>query len=211
MWTGHALDPKVIGLMDHLLEPAPTWTSFFAKPSSLIKIIYQALPFIIRARISVTWPGVLSFLQAIRSSPPPFPTTSSLKVGAAGFCWGGRHAINLSHDDPATRVASPETTEPQRLVDAVFTHPSMLRLPRDIEKVRVPTSVAIGDVDAVVKAKDALEMKRILDDKDGHEMRIEPGAKHGFSIRMHPEDEHEMECAERAEKQAISWFNKQLV
>jgi hypothetical protein len=29
-----------------------------------------------------------------------------------------------------------------------------------------------------------------------------------FAVRTHPEDKHEMECAQQAEDQAISWFTR---
>jgi hypothetical protein len=212
------MSPKAIAPTEHVLEPASTCTSFLTKPLSLAKALYLTVPWMLRTSISKTWPGVLSFFQAVRRSPPPFPSTTkdgSLKVGVAGFCWGGKHAILLSHDNPATRVVQAKGKgEPQRLVDAVFTaHPSFMKLPHDAEAIRVPTSVVTGDVDAVMKPKTAFEMKRILDARgsDEHEMRIEPGAKHGFAIRTHPEDEHEVNCAKRAESQAIEWFNRWLV
>lgn len=202
--------------MDHLVEPAPTWGSFFAKPLTFVRAAITALPWLYNTRLAATWPGTLAFFQALRTAPPPFesPVPGDLRVGAAGFCWGGKRAVNLSHDLPEHRVVRHEaqargSEEPQPLVDAVFTaHPSMLELPGDAIKARIPTSVVVGDVDAVLKAGDARNMKSILDSMDHHEMRIEPGAKHGFSIRMHPDNEHEMECAHRAEEQAISWFQK---
>lgn len=194
------------------MEPAPTWGSFFAKPLSLVKALSFALPWLFHTKFAVCHPRVVQFIQALRTSPAPFPT-QSLKIGVAGFCWGGQHAIHLSHDDPSVRVKrhGSATDEPEPLVDCVFTaHPSFLKIPQDIEVMKLPTSVAVGDQDAVLKAPDAARMKAILDASEQHEMRIEPGAKHGFSVRPHPEDQHEAECADRAEQQALSWFNKWL-
>lgn len=201
--------------MDHIINPAPTWLSLFAKPISIVRAALIAIPWVLRTNISRTWPGVLSFFQALRRSPAPFDSPGGvLKIGAAGFCWGGKHVLLLSHDDPATRVSAPgqDQDQPQRLIDAAFTaHPSFVKLPQDAEMASVPTSVVVGDSDAVLRTRDALTMKAVLDARgDDHEMRIEPRAKHGFAVRMHPEDKHEVECAERAEQQALSWFNRWL-
>jgi len=54
------------------------------------------------------------------------------------------------------------------------------------------------------KMKDILEVKK----KGDHDVILIEGAKHEFAIRTHPDDEHEMECARKAEAQAIEWFTK---
>lgn len=61
-----------------------------------------------------------------------------------------------------------------------------------------------------MKAPLIAQMKDILEEKarkvDQFEVNIIPGAKHGFAVRTRPEDKHQMECAERAEEQAVAWF-----
>jgi len=52
--------------------------------------------------------------------------------------------------------------------------------------------------------KEILEVKK----KGDHEVNIIPGAKHGFAVRTHPDDKHQMECADKAEKQAVEWFGR---
>lgn len=211
---GHSLNTEVIGLLDHVLEPAPTWASFLAKPWSFVRMASFAIPWLMSAKISVCYPRVVKFIQDLRLSAPPFDT-SSLKIGVAGFCWGGKHTILLSHDDPSVHVKRHESQasngEAEALVDCLFTaHPSFLNIPKDINAMKLPTSVTVGDQDAVLKVDGARQVKAILDKTEQHEMRIEPGAKHGFSVRMHPENKLEVECAERAEEQALAWFHKWL-
>ena len=173
-----------------------------------------AIPWKINARISITNPVVISFFQALRTSPPPFPT-NNLKIGAAGFCWGGKHTILLAQDSSSSRVHRHEsqinsaTLEP--LIDCAFTaHPSYLDIPADIEAINIPISVAVGNEDVQMKPPQIQQMKEILEGKKdgGHEVKIFPGAKHGFAVRNHPDDKHEMECAENAEVQAIEWFTR---
>lgn len=86
-------------------------------------------------------------------------------------------------------------------------------IPDDANAVTIPTSVAIGENDMAMKTPLINQMKEILEvkKKGDHEVVIIPGAKHGFSIRTHPDDAHEMECAEKAEVQAIEWFTKWFV
>lgn len=207
------MDSAAIGIMDRLLEPS-TWLETFSKPLYVYQAMRIGLPWKNKTAIPITLPRVVAFFQALRTSAPPF-ATDSLKIGAAGFCWGGKHTVLLAQDSPSTRVQRHESqakksAEPEPLIDCAFTaHPSYIEVPVDIEAITVPISVAIGDKDKVMKASVAEKMKEILDSKKaGHEVTILPGAKHGFAIRTHPDNKHEMECAEKAEAQAIKWFTK---
>ena len=121
----------------------------------------------------------------------------------------------LAQDAHSSRVHRHEsqinsaTLEP--LLDCAFTaHPSYIDVPRDIEAITIPISVAVGDEDTAMKAPLIQQMKEILEVKKrgDHEVTIMPGAKHGFAVRTHPDDKHEMECAEKAEVQAIEWFTR---
>lgn len=206
------MNPRAMNIMDKLIEPASWLKTILYKPIYAVQAMSIAIPWMNKTKVSVTYPRVVSFVQALRTSPPAFPT-NSLKVGVAGFCWGGKHAVLLCQDDASTRVRRHESqiksTDPEPLIDCAFiAHPSNIEVPVDIEAITVPISVAVGDNDMVLKAAPAKQMKQILEVKSGHEVTILPGAKHGFAIRTHPDDEYEMECAEKAEIQAIKWFTK---
>jgi dienelactone hydrolase len=213
---GNAMDPKIVGIMDNLMNPASWIATIFFKPIYLVQTMAIAIPWKMKTGIPATHPKVVSFVQALRTSAPPF-ATDKLKIGAAGFCWGGKHAILLAHDQPATRVqrhASQIIHEaPQALLDCAFTaHPSYIDVSREIDAITIPLSVAIGDEDAQMKGPQILQMKDILEKKSAadNEVVVMPGAKHGFAVRTHPDDEHEVECAEKAEAQAIKWFTRWL-
>jgi dienelactone hydrolase len=159
-------------------------------------------------------PRIFNFFKALRTSPPPFPT-NDLKIGAAGFCWGGYYTILLAHDIPSSRVQRNESQASsaalQPLIDCAFTaHPSMVTVPKDIEGVNLPLSVAVGNEDMAMKGTLILQVKEILEvkKKGDHEVVIMPGAKHGFAIRVDPKDELQLEYAEKAEVQAIEWFSR---
>lgn len=77
---------------------------------------------------------VTPFFQSLRSSPE----TEGLKIGAAGYCWGGKYTVLLTHG-------------PTPLIDAGFTaHPSNLVMP-DIEQVKAPLCISVGDIDMAWK------------------------------------------------------------
>lgn len=86
-------------------------------------------------------------------------------------------------------------------------------MPKDIDDVVVPLSVTVGDDDMYLKGPLAVQTKEILEKKKagGHQVVILPDAKHGFAIRTDPDDHYQMECAEKAELQAIEWFKMWFV
>src|ERR1700761_5078650 len=134
------------------------------------------LPFLYRNRLSVCWPIVTKFLRELREDKG-----TTLPVGIAGFCWGGLHAIKLTHN-----IAETKTEGGRPLADAFFAaHPSNVDVPRDIGDVKLNLSIAIGDDDGVMGIKQIREAEKILNAKTtiDSEVIIYPGAKHGFSIR----------------------------
>ncbi|KAH8654735.1 Alpha/Beta hydrolase protein [Ilyonectria robusta] len=214
--SGSSMDPRAIALLDNIMEPAPWFDTIFYKPITAIQWMTIALPWILKTRLPVTRARVFSFIQALRTSSPPFPT-NNLKIGVAGFCWGGKHTLLLAQDEPSSRVrrhnSQINSANPEPLIDCAFTaHPALIEVPRDIEDIAIPTNVAIGDEDTFMKVSLVKQMKHVLEveNKGSHEVTILPGARHGFAVRARPDNEHEMECAEKAEVQAIDWFTRWL-
>lgn len=214
--TGSSLPFKFMQLMEEKVKKPASWfTTLFYKPFWFAQAMWMVIPWIFKNRSSVCKPRIFNFFKAIRTSPPPFPT-NKLKMGAAGFCWGGYYTILLAHDTPSSRVQRHEAqtssaTALEPLIDCAFTaHPSLLTMPKDIEAVNLPLSVAVGNEDTAMKGPQRLQMKEILEvkKKGDHEVVIMPGAKHGFATRVDPRDEWQLECAEKAEVQAIEWFKR---
>jgi dienelactone hydrolase len=163
-------------------------------------------PFFIINRQSVSQGRIFNFIKAIRTSPPPFPA-AALKVGAAGFCWGGKYTVLLSHDMPSSRVLVDGELQP--LIDCGFTaHPSLLSMPSDIEKVQRPLSVVVGNEDMAMSSEKIRQMEGILKKGDHHEVVLLEGAKHGFAVRVDLTDELQNKYSKEAEVQAINWFTK---
>ena len=180
--------------MDGVLEPAPSWfEAIVYKPFYLLQVIIAAVPFFMKNKDAVIKPRVWNFFTAIRNDPE----TSNLKIGAAGFCWGGKYTILLSHE--------------QGMIDVGFTaHPSKMKFPEEWDAVRKPLSVAIGDVDLGIKIEMVKDIKVLLERKEDVpcELTIYPGAKHGFAIRADPKDEGQTKSGCQAEDQAFRWFTK---
>lgn len=170
------------------------------------------IPWLYHTREAVSKPIITKFFQNLRSHSPPFET-ERLRIGAAGFCWGGYYTVYLSKDEPGTRVASPVSGETLPLIDCGFTaHPSFLTVPKDIEAIKQPVSVGNGADDQFLGRKNMLLLKSILEGKEdaAHEVIIYEGANHGFAIRGDPNDPKQAELGAKAEDQAVSWWKKQL-
>ena len=162
-------------------------------------MLTDLLPHLWRNRMSVCWPRMTAWFTALRAQ-------TSLPIGAAGFCWGGLHAIMLAQDRPDVKTSSGKP-----FVDACFAaHPSNVSMPGDFQKVMRPLSVAIGDEDAIMPLKQTEQAKGILESLSHGigELKIYPGARHGFSVRASRSEPDAKETiqAEEAEEQAVKWF-----
>ena len=138
----------------------------------------------------------MSFLTELRKLE-----AAKLPVGVAGFCWGGLHVVQL-----ATQASG----DNKALVDVCFTaHPSGLSFPKDIEGIRKPFSVAIGDKDPLMTPKQSIETESVLKkNKVEYEVVAYEGAGHGFSVRIDRTNPKQTEQAVQAEQQAVNWFTK---
>lgn len=185
--------------MESLLAPSPSiFTTIFYKPLWLLRVIGAAVTFLFYNGESVIKPKTFQFHEALRSDPE----TKSLKIGSAGFCWGGKYTIHLAQEP--------------NLIDVGFTaHPSKMKFPEDWDKLQKPLSIAIGDVDLGIKIDMVKDIKTLLEGqtkpKGQNEVVIYPGAKHGFAVRADPKDESQTKSAGEALKQAIDWFTKWMV
>lgn len=200
--------------METLLEKTSWFTTIFIKPLLLLKALYHLIPWILTCSPAKTEAGVIKYFKALRTSPPPFQT-QDLKIGAAGFCWGGKHTVTLAKDEPEHRVIrhSSQTLSSASapLIDAAFVaHPTYIKVPDDVDLIKIPISWSVGEEDLQMKGPDIEKVKDILESKKDaeHEVQLIPGAKHGFATRTHPEDKEQMAAAERAEEQAVSWFSQ---
>lgn len=180
-------------LWDHAL----TQSVGIHRPSGL-RTSFYFFPFLFYNRWSVTKPRIYDFFRALRAS-------TSLSVGAAGFCWGGKWVTLMAHGQDRTEDGRP-------LIDAAYTaHPSMLKLPDDAEPVQLPYSVAIGTLDHAIGPAQLSVFKKALEGKKDVEVIEYEGARHGFAVRGNPEIEAEKKNGIAAEDQAVRWLCKYLI
>jgi len=162
--------------------------------------LYGFIPFIARNRIGRSFPVVENFFSELRKAEG-----ANLPVGAAGFCWGGKHTFLLA------RKAGD-----QALIDAGFVgHPSFVDFPGDIEKLKLPLSIAVGDKDNQIPPKMAAEIKTMFEkesERGAREIRVYDNCGHGFCVRADAtlKDSEPVQQAAEAEDQCIEWFNKHL-
>jgi len=148
-------------------------------------------PWLLKHRESISKPLITSFITAIRS------ISGTEKVGAVGFCWGGRYAILAAHGE----------------VDVAYAcHPSLVAVPGDFEGVTKPLSLAVGDKDSLLGMGTVGQIQDLMAKKTEvpHELRIYEGQVHGFALRGDWSGERERKAMDEAEKQGVEWFNKFL-
>jgi len=188
-------------LIDMMAEAADTGksASWLWKPYHVGWTLVSFVPFLIRNRFAVSMPKVRSFFEAVRMNEG-----MSLPIGVAGFCWGGKHAVVLAQNELASNDKS--------LIDASFTaHPSLVEIPADLEKITKPLALANGDQDFVTSIKEVERWRSVTDALAvDTEVQVYPGAGHGFAIRADPKSEKIMEQSDKAEHQAVNWFEKQF-
>ncbi|KZF24400.1 hypothetical protein L228DRAFT_266743 [Xylona heveae TC161] len=178
-----------------------SWTDTLLKPYYFAKMLYLMIPFMLANTFSKTWPPVKSFFESIRENEG-----ANLPVGAAGFCWGGKHTVVLAHGY--------EASNGKPLIDAGFTaHPSNLVLPTEIEQMKKPVSFALGDKDIVIKAPQIEQIKQIVEKQSEEakgEVKVYYGASHGFGVRADLVLLDAQKQANECQEQALHWFNSQF-
>ena len=145
-------------------------------------------------REAVSKPIIDKFIDHVKHIP------GTGKVGALGFCWGGRYAILATHGGAGG-------------VDAGYAcHPAMVGIPADLDPVSKPLSLAFGDQDSLVNQEAVGQFIDVLGKKKDipHEIRIYEDQIHGFAVRGDENNEKDKKAMDDAFKQGIDWFNKYL-
>ncbi|KAL3749211.1 hypothetical protein ACJRO7_010326 [Eucalyptus globulus] len=114
------------------------------------------------------------------------------KIGAAGFCWGAKVAVELA--------------KCELIQAAVLLHPAFVTLD-DIKEVKVPIAVLGAEIDRFSPLELLEQFEEVLAAKsevDGF-VKIYPKTSHGWTIRYKVEDEA---AAMEAHSDMIQWFVK---
>jgi len=154
-------------------------------------------PWLLKHREAVSEPIISGFVNTVRQIP------GTQKIGAIGFCWGGRYAILQAHGKKEGSVGG---------VDAAYAcHPSLIAIPGDFEPVTMPLSLALGDRDSLLDAKSVEQIKEVMDKKSSpSEVRIYEDQVHGFTLRGDWSSEKDKKAMDDSEEQGISFFKRYL-
>ncbi|EPS42228.1 hypothetical protein H072_3896 [Dactylellina haptotyla CBS 200.50] len=193
-------------LLDFPIEEiAYNWTSpraLFWKPYYIFWSMWVVIPFRLKNGYPESHKRVVKFLTELRK------TEEGRKklVGVAGFCWGGKHAFLLG------AKKSQEGDKPY-LIDFAFSgHPSSLEVPKEIDELECPMSVAMGTDDFMNSVEFSKDLKDRLEKKEGRaqgsHLVFWEGGNHGFACRADLKNERLKECADGAEDQFVSWVHK---
>lgn len=158
----------------------------------------NVIPFLYHNYPGKSFPGVKGFFEQLRKDEG-----ATQSVGAAGFCWGGKHVILLSQG---------HEIDGKPLIDAGFTaHPSMLSIPGDLEKIKRPISFALAAKDDQISPATAEKLKTVVEalasPATGEAFVIEKTG-HGFAVRADVAEDDVAAQAAQAEQQCIDWFHK---
>jgi len=148
-------------------------------------------PWLVTHREAVTKPKIDGFINHLRTTP------GTNKIGALGFCWGGRYAVLAAHGEVDAAVAL---------------HPSLVAVPGDFDPITKPISIGLGDKDSLVDHKTMGGIQDTLAKKTDvpHEIRIYEDQVHGFALRGDFSSEKDKKSMDEATQQGIEWFNEYL-
>jgi len=160
------------------------------KAVSTAKVGTTLGPWLLKHREAVAKPLISSFISTLRKD------SSTGKIGAIGFCWGGRYAILASHGEVDAAVAC---------------HPSLVAVPADFEGISKPLSLAVGTEDSLLDQKTVGSIQDLFGVlKVDHELRIYEDQVHGFALRSDWSSEKDKKAMDESEKQGKEWFAKYL-
>ncbi|OJJ71153.1 hypothetical protein ASPBRDRAFT_154184 [Aspergillus brasiliensis CBS 101740] len=199
--NGHAAPVWSLNTLSSIFKTSSI-IDWITKPYHIACAAYAMIPFMYHNKFSTTWPTVKTFFTAVRQNEG-----TNLPIAAAGFCWGGLHTVYLAHGKEEDKVNG------KPLIDAGFTgHPSNLSIPGDIEKIKIPVSFAMAELDSMVKMSQIKQIEKALGegDNDVGEVKVYYGAGHGFCVRADVLVKDVRAQAEEAEDQAIGWFQRQF-
>ncbi|OQE09289.1 hypothetical protein PENFLA_c114G08783 [Penicillium flavigenum] len=129
--NGHAAPISMVSATKELLKTSGL-TTWLMKPYHLASMLTKMLPFMYYNTLGTSWPIVRDFFKSVRENEG-----ADLPIYGAGFCWGGKHIVNLAAGADMASNGKP-------LLNAGFTgHPSLLEIPSEIEKIKIPVSFAL--------------------------------------------------------------------
>ncbi|KII87465.1 hypothetical protein PLICRDRAFT_125453 [Plicaturopsis crispa FD-325 SS-3] len=125
------------------------------------------------------------------------------KLGAVGYCFGGRYVFDLAFDDV--------------IQVSVVNHPSLLEAPGDLQKYRDVAKAPLLINSCELDDQYTFEKQKIGDEilgdgkyAPGYERNYFAGCEHGFAVRGDLSNPLVKAGKEGAFKSAVQWFRKYL-
>jgi carboxymethylenebutenolidase len=141
-------------------------------------------------------PSAIADLAGVGDALRTHPDATG-KLGAVGFCYGGRMALALALSRPVDAVCT-------------FYGGGMQQLFEQLERIKCPVLGLFGDHDASIPIGTIEEFDRLLDQAGvEHEVKVYPGAGHGF-FRDSDLTAYRPEAAQDAWQKATGFFSQHL-
>ncbi|KAH0992790.1 hypothetical protein GBA52_004273 [Prunus armeniaca] len=120
-------------------------------------------------------------------------------IGAAGFCWGAKVAVELGKHDHDFIHAG------------VLLHPAFTTVD-DIKEVKVPIAVLGAEFDHITPPEVLKQWEEVLIAKTEIKsyVKIFPEVEHGWTTRYNVEDEKSVKSAEEAHQDLLEWFSNHV-
>ncbi|KAJ1566834.1 hypothetical protein HK405_008229 [Cladochytrium tenue] len=200
--NGDALDPEhiepVMELTQGILHAA-------TKTMRAISLLPSLVAFTMRHGDASTLPIIRAVAADLRAAP-----RSATKLGAVGYCFGGRPAIVLS--------ATAEAAATAPVFDAfAVAHPSGLKIPTEFDAVSVPGLVCLAEDDMGLPPARAAQLKKLFTDpgqrpgKPAVQVKEYAGTRHGYAVRAKLSDEVARKARDQTLEDMAEFFTKALV
>ncbi|KAJ3317910.1 hypothetical protein HDV06_001068 [Boothiomyces sp. JEL0866] len=120
------------------------------------------------------------------------------KVAVQGYCWGGKIAVLMAHQ--------------QGLIDAATAaHAGGLKYPNDIQNIATPTFFMNAENDHAITVQQKEVIERIMNEKGSKfASKIYPGVKHGFAVRGDENDANVRQQRAQAFLDSIAYYKTVL-
>eukprot|EP00898_Chlorokybus_atmophyticus_P007805 jgi/Chlat1/8025/Chrsp7S07763 len=118
------------------------------------------------------------------------------KIGAFGFCWGGKYTTQYAAD-------------PSKIQAAAALHGSFLKI-ETVKEHKVPVLYVFAGNDEYYPKEFVQELQQTIKSTPPHDFKEYAGVGHGFAVRGDLNDPTTAKAQDAALEETINWFKKHL-